>query len=144
MAAALVALMAATSCERVNGGNVIWDVPEITFEDDQMVVDAEGGEFYILVNSTGIDNVAISDDSNWVKDENGDLIPIDEWVEVVTVINEYDTNGEATRDLPLWNSAIVIKVTPNDTGYGRSATLSATSFTKSDHIIIRQSAMAEE
>lgn len=144
MATALVALMAATSCERVNGGNVIWDVPEIKFEDDQMVVDAEGGEFYIVVNSTGIDNVAISGDSNWVKDENGDLVPIDEWVEVVKVIDEYDTNGEATRALPLWNSAIVIKVTPNDTGYGRSATLSATSFTKSDHIIIRQSAMAEE
>ncbi len=144
VAVALVALMAATSCEKINGGNVIWDEPKIAFFDDQVIVDAEGGEFYIEVNSTGIDNVSLSDDSNWVMDENGDLVPIEEWIEVVKVINEYEAGADGTRSLAKWDSAIVIKVMPNDTGYGRNATLSATSFTKSDRIIIRQPAMAEQ
>lgn len=144
VAAALVALVAATSCEEIKGGNVIWDEPAIAFEEDQMIVDAEGGEFYIMVNSTGIDHVSILDKSNWVEDENGDLIPIEEWIEIVKVINEYEAEAEGTRALAKWDSAIVIKVTPNDTGYGRNATLSASSFSKSDRIIIRQPAMAEE
>lgn len=142
VAVALVALMTATGCEEIKGVDVIWDKPAIAFEEDQMIVDAEGGEFYIMVNSTGIDHVSLSDDSNWVEDENGDLVPIDEWIEVVKVINEYEADG--TRALAKWDSAIVIKVTPNDTGYGRNATLSATSFTKSDRIIIRQPAIAEK
>lgn len=142
VATALVALMTATGCEEIKGVDVIWDKPAIAFEEDQMIVDAEGGEFYIMVNSTGIDHVSLSDDSNWVEDENGDLVPIDEWIEVVKVINEYEADG--TRALAKWDSAIVIKVTPNDTGYGRNATLSATSFTKSDRIIIRQPAIAEK
>lgn len=134
--------MAATGCEEIKGVDVIWDKPAIAFEEDQMIVDAEGGEFSIMVNSTGIDHVSLSDDSNWVEDENGDLVPIDEWIEVVKVINEYEADG--TRALAKWDSAIVIKVMPNDTGYGRNATLSATSFTKSDRIIIRQPAIAEK
>lgn len=142
VATALVALMTATGCEEIKGVDVIWDKPAIAFEEDQMIVDAEGGEFYIMVNSTGIDHVSLSDDSNWVEDENGDLVPIDEWIEVVKVINEYEADG--TRALAKWDSAIVIKVMPNDTGYGRNATLSATSFTKSDRIIIRQPAIAEK
>ena len=97
MATALVALMAATGCEQIKGGDVIWDVPEIAFEEDQMIVDAEGGEFYIMVNSTGIDHVSLSDDSNWVRDENGDLVPIDEWIEVVKVIDEYEAEADGTR-----------------------------------------------
>lgn len=144
VAAALVALVTATSCEEINGGNVIRDEPAIAFEEDQMIVDAEGGEFYIMVNSTGIDHVSILDKSNWVEDENGDLIPIEEWIEIVKVINEYEAEAEGTRALAKWDSAIVIKVTPNDTGYGRNATLSASSFSKSDRIIIRQPAIAEE
>lgn len=136
--------MAATGCEKIKGGDVIWDVPEIAFEEEQMIVDAEGGEFFIMVNSTGIDNVSLSDDSNWVRDENGDLVPIDEWIEVVKVIDEYQPEADGTRALAKWDSAIVIKVTPNDAGYGRTAALSATSFTKSDRIIIRQPAMAEQ
>ena len=142
VATALVALMTATGCEEIKGVDVIWDKPAIAFEEDQIIVDAEGGEFYIMVNSTGIDHVSLSDDSNWVEDENGDLVPIDEWIEVVKVINEYEADG--TRALVKWDSAIVIKVTPNDTGYNRNATLSATSFTKSDRIIIRQPAIAEK
>ena len=134
--------MTATGCEEIKGVDVIWDKPAIAFEEDQIIVDAEGGEFYIMVNSTGIDHVSLSDDSNWVEDENGDLVPIDEWIEVVKVINEYEADG--TRALVKWDSAIVIKVTSNDTGYGRNATLSATSFTKSDRIIIRQPAIAEK
>ena len=65
-------------------------------------------------------------------------------IKVVKVIDEYEAEADGTRALAKWDSAIVIKVTPNDTGYGRNATLSAKSFTKSDRIIIRQPAMAEE
>ena len=136
----VVATMVATSCERIIGGDYIKDEPKISFEEDQMVVPAEGGEITIPVNSTGIDHAFITEDSNWVEDENGDLIPIDDWIEIVKVINEYDADNEATRALAMYESAIVVKVLPNDTGYGRSATLSAQSFTVSDRIIIRQPA----
>ena len=137
---AVVAAMVATSCERIIGGDYIKDEPKIAFEEDQIVVPAEGGEITIPVNSTGIDHAFITEDSNWVEDENGDLIPIDDWIEIVKVINEYDADKEATRALAMYESAIVVKVLPNDTGYGRSATLSAQSFTVSDRIIIRQPA----
>lgn len=136
---AVVAAIAATSCEKIIGGDYIKDEPKIAFEEDQMIVSAEGGEVIIPINSTGIDDVFIASDSNWIRDENGDLIPIDEWIEIVKVIDEYDAE-EGTRALPMYKSAIVVKVLPNDTGYGRSATLSARSFTVSDRIIIRQPA----
>lgn len=136
---AVVAAMVATSCERIIGGDYIKDEPKIAFEEDQMVVSAEGGEVVIPINSTGIDHVFVTADSNWIEDENGDLIPIDEWIEIVKVINEYDAE-DGTRALPMYKSAIVVKVLPNDTGYGRGATLSARSFTVSDRIIIRQPA----
>ena len=137
---AVVAVMVATSCERIIGGDYIKDEPKIAFEEEQMIVSAEGGEVIIPINSTGIDHAFITEDSNWVEDENGDLIPIDDWIEIVKVINEYDADKEATRALAMYESAIVVKVLPNDTGYGRSATLSAQSFTVSDRNIIRQPA----
>lgn len=135
-------MFAAVGCEEVIV-EPIKDEPYIAFYEDQMIVPAEGGEFYVPVNSTGIDNVSIADSSNWVTDENGDLLPIDEWIEIVKVINEYDRQAEATRALAKWDSAVVIKVLPNNTGYVRSASLSASTFSLGDHIIIRQVAMAE-
>ena len=142
MFALLAAMFAATSCEEVIDGPIT-DEPYIAFHEDQMIVPAEGGEFYVPLTSTGIDNASLGKGSNWVQDENGDLLPIDEWIEIVKVISEYDAEAEGTRALAKWDSAIVTKVQPNETGYVRSASLSANSFMISDHIIIRQSAMAE-
>lgn len=142
MVALLAAMVAATSCEKVINGPIT-DEPYIAFYEDQMIVSAEGGEFYVPITSTGINNASLDSGDNWVQDENGDLLPIDEWIEIVKVINEYDAEVEGTRALAKWDSAIVIKVQPNETGYVRSASLSANSFMISDHIIIRQSAMAE-
>ena len=135
----MATVMMATSCEEVIDG-MIKDEPFIAFYEDQMIVPAEGGEFYVPVNSTGIDDASLGEGGNWVQDENGDLIPIDEWIEIVKVINEYDADAVGTRALAKWDSAIVIRVQPNDIGYSRNASLSATSFMLSDHIIIRQSA----
>lgn len=141
--AAFAAVVATTGCDRTTGGNIIWDSPEISFLEDQVIAPVEGGELIIPIKSTGIDDATISSDSNWVMDENGDLIHVDAWIEVVKVISEYDADAEGTRALPLYNSAIVVKLTANDTGYSREATLVARSFTKSDQIIIRQGAAEE-
>lgn len=134
--ALFAATFAATSCEKVIDDGRIWDRAYIAFYEDQMTVPAEGGEFYVPINSTGIDSASVGADGGWVQDENGDLLPIDEWIEIVKVVNEYD--AEATRALAKWDSAIVIRVKPNDSGYSRSATLSACSFMLTDNIIIRQ------
>ncbi|MBR3911227.1 MAG: hypothetical protein IKJ48_01000 [Alistipes sp.] len=64
-------------------------------------------------------------------------------MEIVKVINEYDAEAGSTRALAKWDSAIVIRVQPNDTNYGRSATLSAQSFSASDRIIVCQPSVAE-
>ena len=132
----------AMGCEKVIVGPIT-DEPYISFHEDWMTLPAEGGEILVPLTSTGVDNVSIGNDSTWVVDENGDLIPIDEWVEIVKVINEYDAEAGSTRALAKWDSAIVIRVQPNDTSYGRSATLSAQSFAATDRIIIRQPSMAE-
>ncbi|MBQ8493034.1 MAG: hypothetical protein IJ464_01990 [Alistipes sp.] len=133
---ALLATIATVSCEEVINGP-IEDKPWIEFKEDQMTVPAEGGEFYVMVSSTGVDHTHA--EGHMVEDENGNLIPADDWIEVVKVINDYNAATESTRALPHLESAIVIKVQPNDTGYNRNATLSANSFSKSDNIIIRQS-----
>ena len=69
-----------------------------------------------------------------MQDESGDLYPTSEWIELVKVIDHYD---DSTRALAQWQSGIVIKVEPND-GAERSATVTATSFTKSDYIVVKQ------
>ncbi|MBQ8367176.1 MAG: hypothetical protein IJX40_05510 [Alistipes sp.] len=139
-----VAMFAAVGCEEVIV-ELDMDKAYIAFYEDQMTVPAEGGEFYVPVNSTGIDNASLHESSDFVQDENGDLLPVekDEWIEIVMVINEYDREAEATRALAKWDSAILIRVQPNNTGHSRDASLSASTFSKSDHIIIRQEAMAE-
>lgn len=136
------AMFMAMGCEKVIVGPIT-DEPYISFHEDWMTLPAEGGEILVPLTSTGVDNVSIGNDSTWVVDENGDLIPIDEWVEIVKVINEYDAEAGSTRALAKWDSAIVIRVQPNDTSYARSATLSAHSFSATDRIIIRQPSMAE-
>lgn len=137
---AALAMVAAISCEKIIDNGYIKDEPYIEFHEEQMIVAVEGGEVIIPVTSTGIDHAFVAPNSNWIQNENGDRIPIDEWIKIVRIINDYDAKGEATRALAKWDSAIVVEVTPNETGYSRTATLSAQSFALSDKIIIRQSA----
>lgn len=131
---AALLLLAATSCEEGVTPNKIWDRPEVNFLDEEFIVPAEGGEFTIAVSSTGINDVIVDIDHSLVQDESGDLYPTSEWIEFVKVIDHYD---DSTRALAQWQSGIVIKVEPND-GAERSAKVSATSFTKSDFIVVKQ------
>ena len=131
-----VASVALVSCERVIP-NMIWDTPEINFDQEQMSVAAEGGDYIIKVVSTGVDDVYVLFD-NLQHGENGDLYPGEEWITLNEVIYDYDEN--ATRDLPLFISGVDITVAPNTTGMTRKARIYATSFNKTDTIEIIQAA----
>ena len=133
MAMASVALV---SCERVIPG-MIWDTPEINFDQEQMSVAAEGGDYIIKVVSTGVDDVYVLFD-NLQHGENGDLYPGEEWITINKVIYHYDE--DATRELPSYISGIDITVAPNTTGTTRKARIYATSFNKTDTIEIIQAA----
>ena len=133
MAMASVALV---SCERVIP-NMIWDRPEINFDQEQMSVAAEGGDYIIKVVSTGVDDVYVLFD-NLQHGENGDLYPGEEWITINKVIYHYDE--DATRELPSYISGIDITVAPNTTGAVRSARIYARSFSLRDEISIEQKA----
>jgi hypothetical protein len=128
IAIAAVASIAFTSC-------AIEDNPEISFDLQQLNVDAEGGDYIIKVTSTGIDNVNIY---FFEYDEDGNLQPGEQWITLNEVIYDYDEN--ATRDLPLFISGIDITVLPNTTGVTRKARIYAESYNKTDTIEIIQSA----
>jgi hypothetical protein len=113
------------------------DKPEINFDQEQMSVAAEGGDYIIKVVSTGVDDVYFAFD-NLEYSENGNLTPGEEWITLNEVIYDYDEN--ATRDLPLYISGIDITVAPNTTGKSRKARIFANSFTKTDYIDIVQAA----
>jgi hypothetical protein len=125
---AAVASVALSSC-------AIEDNPEISFDLQQLNVDAEGGDYIIKVTSTGIDNVNIYF-YNLEYDEDGNLQPGEQWITLNEVIYDYDEN--ATRDLPLFISGVDITVAPNTTGVTRKARIYAESFNKTDTIEIIQ------
>ena len=77
-----------------------------------------------------------SDNANWEIAENGDMIPSQGWIEVVKVINDY----QSTRELAEWTSGVVINVKPNTNKYERRAVITVESFTASDAITITQPA----
>ncbi len=131
-----VASVALVSCERVIPG-MIWDKPEINFDQEQMSVAAEGGDYIIKVVSTGVDDVYVLFD-NLQHGENGDLYPGEEWITINMVIYHYDE--DATRELPSYISGIDITVAPNTTGKSRKARIFAKSFAKTDYIDIVQAA----
>ncbi len=131
-------------CERTIFPTKIEDKPFVEFREESMTVAAEGGEMVIPVTSTGVDDVTISFQhrDNWeVDSESGDLTPVDGWIKLVKVINEYD---DSTRALAKWDSGICIVVEPNTTNYERKAWISVQSFTVNDVIVITQSAGTAE
>lgn len=131
-----VASVALVSCENTIFSPIM-DKPEINFDQEQMSVAVEGGDYIIKVVSTGVDDVYFDFD-NLEYSENGNLIPGEEWITLNEVIYDYDEN--ATRDLPLYISGIDITVAPNTTGKSRKARIFANSFTKIDYIDIVQAA----
>jgi hypothetical protein len=123
-----VASIAFTSCAPE-------DCPEISFDLQQLNVDADGGDYIIKVTSTGIDNVNIYF-YDLEYDEDGNQQPGEQWITINEVI--YDYNENATRDLPLFISGVDITVAPNTTGVTRKARIYAESFNKTDTIEIIQ------
>lgn len=133
-----VAVLGSVACEKTIVGK-IWDEPKINFLEESITVAAEGGELTVALNSTGVDNAYIVNygRDSWETDEEGNMTPKEDWVEIVEIINEYEPQ---TRALAQWQSGIVIRVKPNDTGAERNATLYARSFTVTDQITITQAA----
>ena len=141
-----VALFGLVSCDVIEGGDYIQDVPAINFDEEAMTVEAAGTEELIIkVASTGLDTVTITSGesifSYWrtpMSDEIADInIAGGGWIGIVDVIEEYNSG---TRALPSYESAIVVRIAANETGEERQATITARSFTKSDTITITQSA----
>lgn len=133
-----IAVVGSVACEKTIVGK-IYDEPKINFLEESIIVAAEGGEQIVALNSTGVDNAYIVNygTDSWETDEEGNMTPKEDWVEIVEIINEYEPQ---TRALAQWQSGIVIRVKPNDTGAERNATLYARSFTVTDQITVTQAA----
>lgn len=74
----------------------------------------------IPVNSTGLDEVEIRGNEDWLT--------------IVEVIDQYDM----TRALAEWDSGIKISFTPNNSGKRRVVRIVATSFGAEDRVVIKQ------
>jgi hypothetical protein len=138
VAAVVMALLSACS-EKKDDSDIIWDTPYVEFYEESIIVEPEGGEMVIPVLSTGVDNVHIefqSGDSWEIDPENGDKTPMEGWIKIVKVIEDYDYS---TRALPKWDSGISIVVEPNPSGgYERKAWITVQSFSMNDTIEIIQ------
>lgn len=112
------------------------DVPMVEFSQERYTVSRDGGELIIPVSSTGVDNVTISYPNGdiWEIDPtNGDMTPVEGWIKVVKVINNYET-----RALASWTSGICLEIAPNDTDQVRSADVTVRSFQKSEKVVVEQ------
>ena len=140
-----VAMLGLVSCDVIEGGDYIQDVPAINFDEEAMTVEAAGAEELIItVKSTGLDAVTIRSGESifaYWRAQSDEIIDMDiagdGWVGIVEVIEEYNSG---TRALPSYESAIIVRIAANETGEERQATITARSFTKSDTITITQSA----
>ncbi|MBR5133800.1 MAG: BACON domain-containing protein [Alistipes sp.] len=140
-----VAMLGLVSCDVIEGGDYIQDVPAINFDEEAMTVEAAGAEELIItVKSTGLDAVTIRSGESifaYWRAQSDEIIDMniagDGWMGIVEVIEEYNSG---TRALPSYESAIIVRIAANETGEERQATITARSFTKSDTITITQSA----
>ena len=112
----LLALCLLVSCATLTS----CDIPDVEFYERSYEVSATGGEMIIPVNSTGLDEVEIRGNEDWLT--------------IVEVIDHYDM----TRALAEWDSGIKISFTPNNSGKRRSARIVATSFGAEDRVVITQ------
>ena len=132
-AVATLSTLFAISCDIV-----LKDYPIVYFENRSYMIPAAGGELIIPVKSTGVDNVTVgySDSANWEIESNGDKIPTQGWVQIVKVINDY----QSSRALATWTSGIVVVVEPNNSNSERRAAITVTSLGISDAVTIVQPA----
>lgn len=132
-ALAIAAALFAISCDMV-----LKDYPIVYFENSSYMIPAAGGELIIPVKSTGVDNVTVgySDNANWEIESNGDKIPTQGWVQIVKVIDDY----QSSRALATWTSGIVVVVEPNNSNSERRAAITVTSLGISDAVTIVQPA----
>lgn len=134
-----IVAMGLVSCEETIFPHKIKDEPKIEFAEKSITADAAGNEeLIVMLNSTGVDDATIRLIDNYEVDENGDRIALEPWAEIVKVIDNYEEG--ATRALARWDSAIVVRVKPNDSGKERKAVISARSFMISATIDLTQSA----
>ena len=117
-------------------GCAIEDTPVVSFSQEEYTVSSNGGELIIPVNSTGVDDVQItyqSDLDAWEIDpETGDKTPSG-WIKVGKVIEHYDT-----RDLAQWTSGIVLQIEPNTSGRERVGYVTVRSFMAEAKVTIKQ------
>lgn len=115
-----------------------WDVPAVSFTEDEYTVSSEGGELIIPVSSTGVDDVHITyrhGDDAWEYDqETGDKTPTGGWIKLVKVIKNYET----TRDLAQWQSGIYLQIEPNTSDCERVGYVTVSSFTAEARVTIKQ------
>lgn len=125
--ASLIACFAFASCAPT-------DTPSLEFEQSSYVVSESGGELVIPVVSTGIDDVRVSysHSDRWDTDQQGNLTPKEGWIKIKKVI------WETTRELPVFDSGVVIEVKPNTSNYERRAKVIVRSFTISKSVEIIQ------
>ena len=120
----------------VMAGCAIKDVPSVTFFEESYTASSKGGELIIPVRSTGVDDVVISYKSSsdaWEVDpETGDRVP-GGWIEIKKIIEHH-----ATRDLPEWDSGIVLQIEPNDRGAERVGYVTVKSFQAEAKVTIKQ------
>ena len=127
--ASLIACFALASCGKIT------DTPSLEFEQSSYVVSESGGELVIPVVSTGIDDVRVSYSLNsdrWDTDQQGNLTPKEGWIKIKKVI------WETTRELPVFDSGVVLEVEPNTSNYERKASVIVRSFTISKSVEIIQ------
>ena len=131
-------LIIAAAAFALIGCNKITDNPSISFNEEVYTVAASGGELIIPVNSTGIDNVNIyyqRDGEHWQVDpETGDRIPVDGWLKLTKLIENYSV----TRELAQWTSGLQLAVEPNTTGVERTAYVTVRSFNLEKTVTVKQ------
>ncbi len=128
-----VAALAIVSCGKIQ------DIPEVKFEKSSYTISATEGKYVIPVNTTGVDEVSIEFDDysdRWeVDNATGDLIPKEGWIELLRVINHYDT-----RALASWRSGIEIEVEENEGYFERKAYITVRSYMASKSVAVIQPA----
>ena len=120
-----------------------WDIPVVSVDQEEYLVDSNGGEITIPVTSTGIDDVTIKlgYSDRWNTDPaNGDRTPATPWISVSKVIEDYPQ----TRALLSWTSAVVLNIEQNKTTFKREAIVQISSFSKTAYVKVVQAGLSEQ
>ena len=120
-----------------------WDIPVVSVDQEEYLVDSNGGEITIPVTSTGIDDVTIKlgYSDRWNTDpDNGDRTPAAPWIRVSKVIEDYPQ----TRALLSWTSAVVLNIEQNKSTFKREAIVQISSFSKTANVKVVQAGLSEQ